>query len=338
MYGKVEHLDIYTIEEKITPLDIFAYYVKNFKNLGENFSSEFRRDNTPSARIYEGGDTYWYKDYGEPGKPLNCYQYVMRKYGLNFNDALRRINFDFNLKIVDGVEPPSMGFLGTSVTKELEKSGTAKKDVYIKKKTKQFSIQELDWWRGFGWNTELLNFYKVVSCSHATVVMDGKSLVFHSSPQNPVYVFDYTGNIRERKMYRPLSPSWKWAASSNISLLIQGYDQLDDTGDILIITSSLKDVGTLRRIGYNAVAASSENTLIKREDVEHLKTRFKILITYLDNDQGGILASEVYSQLYGIKGIRNESKEKDPSDLYKSMNNFDKFKEYVDGKIAKITN
>lgn len=68
---------------------------------------------------------------------------------------------------------------------------------------------------------------------------------------------------------------------------IQGYAQLPENGDLLIITKSLKDVMTLYSLGYTAVSANSENTLIPLKVMNDLKQRFKRVIVFYDNDPSG---------------------------------------------------
>lgn len=338
MFGKVEELTTEAIESKISQLDIFRYYCKPFKELDVNFLSELRKDNSPSARIRYSNGGYWYKDFGEVGRPINCYEYIMRKYGVTFNECLKLINNDFDLKIVPSTAEPSLGYVGVSVSKDTlqQLQHNRKKDIKILKQTKSFSKSELDWWKQYGWTEQLLSFYDVISCQLVVIYINGDEIVFKYNLSNPIYIFDYNGNIRQRKMYRPLSSNWKWFATSYISDIVQGYKQLDKNGDICIITSSLKDVGTLRSIGYNAVAPASENTLLKKEQISDLQKRFDKLVCYLDNDESGIRAAESYKEIFDIPFIFNDGEEKDPSDLYKALGNKQKFTEYVTRKLSQI--
>lgn len=338
MFGEVVELDTVTIESKISQLDIFRYYCKPFTELDVNFLSELRKDNNPSARIRYSNNSYWYKDFGEVGRPINCYEYIMRKYGVTFNECLHLINNDFDLKIVPPTAEPSLGYVGVKVSQETlsQLQVNRKKDIKILKQTKGFSRSELNWWKQFGWTQQLLNFYDVISCQLVVIHINGDEIVFKYNPSDPIYIFDYNKNIKQRKMYRPLSSNWKWFATSHISNIVQGYKQLDKSGNICIITSSLKDVGTLRNIGYNAVAPSSENTLLKKEQINDLQKRFKKLVCYLDNDDSGLKAAESYKEIFDIPFIHNDGKDKDPSDLYSTLCNKQKFKKYVIRKLAQV--
>ena len=68
---------------------------------------------------------------------------------------------------------------------------------------------------------------------------------------------------------------------------LQGYKQLDKTGDILVITKSLKDCACFKGYKINAVAPSSESTFCSEEQIKEFKSRFKHIIVMYDQDKAG---------------------------------------------------
>ena len=72
-------------------------------------------------------------------------------------------------------------------------------------------------------------------------------------------------------------------------------------------------------MGYNVevLAPDSENTMIKPHIIEHLKKKYKKVITLFDNDHAGFEAIKKYKDLYGLHGCAL-SMSKDISDAIKN--------------------
>ena len=101
-------------------------------------------------------------------------------------------------------------------------------------------------------------------------------------------------------------------------------------GDILFITSSLKDCGEFWLLGYNAIAPNNEETLFPESYIEKLKLRWKRIILWFDNDftkkdNTGVRNAKKFSEKYGFEYYYTpDYSEKDPSDYVKTfgINNF----------------
>jgi DNA primase len=61
----------------------------------------------------------------------------------------------------------------------------------------------------------------------------------------------------------------------------------------------------LKGMGYNleVIAPDSENTMIKPHVIEHLKKKYKKVITLFDNDEAGKKAIDTYANAYKIDGF-----------------------------------
>lgn len=110
---------------------------------------------------------------------------------------------------------------------------------------------------------------------------------------------------------------------------IQGYEQLPDTGDLLIITKSLKDVMTLYSLGYTAVSANSENTIIPQQIMKDLNNRFNKILIFYDNDVSGKKGAHLMSETYGASTVEIPMS-------YKSKDISDFIKDYGKEKTIKI--
>ena len=58
-------------------------------------------------------------------------------------------------------------------------------------------------------------------------------------------------------------------------------------------------------MGYNieVVAPDSENVMIKQYIIDHLKKKYKKIITLFDNDKAGLEAVEKYNKIYNLDGF-----------------------------------
>ena len=121
------------------------------------------------------------------------------------------------------------------------------------------------------------------------------------------YMYGYFDKNNEvYKIYQPHSKKHKF---HKVKPYLQGFDQLKFDKPYLIICSSLKDALCLKGMGYNieVLAPDSENTMIKPHVIEHLKRKYKKVITLFDNDEAGKTAVNKYNKLYSEDYYENLS-------------------------------
>lgn len=100
-----------SILEQVTAYDIYRYYIGEDFPLGKVMQSPMpgRRDNNPSFLIGARYGFLYHIDFADSRFRGNCFQFVMQKDMIGYNEALRRINKDFNLNIGDeggiGIKP-----------------------------------------------------------------------------------------------------------------------------------------------------------------------------------------------------------------------------------------
>ena len=121
------------------------------------------------------------------------------------------------------------------------------------------------------------------------------------------------------KIYSPYEEV-KWI-SNTTKKHIQGYNQCAKEGDLCIITSSLKDVMCLFEMGIPAIALQSEMQMPSEETIKELKTRFKKVAVFYDNDfdnvnnPGQTMASKICTKYHLPNIVIPDLYEiKDPSD------------------------
>lgn len=317
MFGARE-LSYKNVFEKISSYDVFKYYIKEFDDVGYKFCSELRQDSSPTCSIFKVGDTLLYKDFGT-GECLNCVHYVQKRYNLEYFEALQVINVDFNLKLGSldySNAKPTLDYYGVhnaSVDVSKIKSRETVIEVQIRKWNKD--VDKRFWKDKYSISVADLKRYNIQPLNY--IWINGSMI----NVDVCTYGY-YLGKEFDRdlwKIYSPYSKSMKW--TSNVPKdIIQGDEQLPETGDKLYITSSLKDVIVLYKLGLSAVAPSSENTAIQVDKIKEYKSRFKELVLFNDNDEPGIDASKTLSKVYGCEYIHIPTayKEKDPSDFVKN--------------------
>lgn len=299
MFRTREELTKENILKYISEEDIFRKYISHNFNLGESFKSPLRDDDdTPSFNVYYNHEQgrVLYKDFGRTSG--SAFTFVMELYHLTFTEALIKINNDFNL-----------GLLPKYITKNLVVTNkptiiaprviVEPKKVVIKlfAYTRSFTQKDLEYWASFGITLPTLKKFNVYAIYK---LFTANYLKWTHSEDNPIYgyYFKKTLNI---KAYRPFAPKGeRWSSDLDSRVDLQGYDQLPETGEILIITKAMKDVMTLYELGYNAVAPTSENSVIPKEKVLELLSRFKIVYSLYDRDKTGVINARKLWKEYGI--------------------------------------
>ena len=266
------------ILSKVSEEAIFKYYlgVTPSKKL---IVSKFRNDNNPTCSFYRKNKYLYLHDFAT-GEFINCFSCVQKLFNISFTEAIKKIADDFGLTKLGPTN--YIAQIANFSTPKLD----TKKETLIEVEVKDFSDSELNWWRSFGVYKKTLQKFQVVSCK--TVFLN-KQIIAQAKDKD--YIFGYYGGIvnkipawriyyPKRKNYRFLS---NWKANH-----IQGYDQLAKTGNLLVITKSLKDVMALWAYKINAIAPTSENLFIPDKMLEELKTRFKRIVVFYDNDLPGV--------------------------------------------------
>lgn len=300
-----DHLHSDVILSKISDYDIFRYYCSNFKELGVKFCSDLREDNKPGVSIVEWKGSLLYKDFAYEEHTFNCFGYVMTKYGLDFVGALQLISQDFGLGLTStDVIPGAKTYSYTKTTRERST---------IRIKSRRWSKADADYWSMFCIPKSLLIRFDVQPIEYFWI----NDTRFHAHSVSYAFCF----NNFQYKIYCPLEEDHKWY--SNVGReTIQGAAQLAQSGEVVFLTSSLKDVMCLRVLDYAAIALQSEMLLPSEETIQNLKARFEEVIVLYDNDfdkeiNAGQQMAEKICRTYGLTNLIIPSyyRSKDISDL-----------------------
>lgn len=283
---------------------IYNFYIKNFV-VGKKMHSPFRYDPGPSffTKYTDEGRLIWY-DFGIDQENYDAIGFVSALFRVGREGAARKIFED----IIDkGIFPPMPEVITSNSLPE----------IVI---TDSLHEWELPFWEQFLISEKTLIFYNVKSLAGR---YKKDKLIWKSSPEEPKYVYLFRGqDVRAKKIYNPYGDKkkkFRWGFHANV---LEGYDQLPDKGDLLVVTSSLKDCMVLYEAGFTAVAPSSETDIsLLLEKKEEFNSRFGRVITLLDNDETGRKFSSMIKEETGWDSVFMKE-DKDPSDSVKRTGDF----------------
>ena len=277
-----------------------------FKKL---YKSPLRVDNHPTCGFYRNSSgELIFHDFAT-NTYLNFIGVVMTKFSCTYGAALQIIASDF--KISNTVTDKHVSIQPHAVIPK--KQGITKIQIEVQ----PFTETELKWWAQYGIDQKILKKFNIYSAKHVFLedVLRAKSDSYNM-------IFGYYGGKQDGKelwrIYFPHRHSYRFLSNWNAKR-IQGIKQLRKTGNLLIITKSLKDVACLYSLGIDAIAPNSETLFIPDTMLEELKLRFKHLLCLYDNDEAGITNMQKIKEKYGINTyyIPLQYGAKDISDYHK---------------------
>lgn len=313
-----EYIDISHIREA----DIAAYYL-GVTSIPCLIASPLRQDRRPSFSLFSNnGEEVGFLDYStrEHGSIIDL---LMRMWNCNFVEAKRRIANDLGDTK-----------LNTSIGKGSYSSRIpirTNSGIDLQCKVREWRDYDIEYWNSYGISIEWLKYADVYPISHKIVIKDDISYAFGADKYAYAYV-EFKEGRTTLKIYQPFNTrGYKWANRHDRSV-ISLWTKVPKEGDRVCICSSLKDALCLwANTGIPALAIQGEGYGMSNTAISELKRRFKQVYICLDNDKVGLedalsLASKtdftnvVLPQFQGGKDI---------SDLYKVLNNKDKFKETI---------
>ena len=297
------------IESKISQETLISNYygVPIKKGL---FCAKHRTDSHPTCCYYKRNGRIYIKDFGSDYHGDWIYV-VKQKFNCNYYDALAIAANDFDIQKIP--------HLNKNKVKISNESLSENKQSIIRVEIRDFQQYELDWWNKFGISLQTLKKFRVFSCKNIWI----NDHIIHLEINNQL-VFGYYGGIKDGieqwKLYWPNNKKYKWLSNRDSSQL-QGARMLPKNGgDLIIIQKSLKDVMLLYEFGIPSVAPNSENIFLSDEKLMKLKSKFKRIIVWYDNDAPGKAYLEKIKKEHPELDyfyIPEDFKEKDFSDFYK---------------------
>lgn len=280
---------------------VFEYYLKCERLCGQDvkMKSLFNpQDKNPSMYVYysKSAGHYRFKDFSanKSGDGVTLVQILFNL--TTRGEAAHKIIEDYNKFVLTNKEDYSL--------REFKVRQKYKVSHF---ETRGWTNLDAKYWTKFHIGSKKLERFKVVPLASykMTKEEDGEIKELNVKGRDYIYGFFRTDGTLY-KIYQPMVKDCKFIG---IKDYIQGTDQLTFTVPYLIICSSLKDLMAFSELGYTnaeAVAPTSENTLIPEHIITAYKMKYKDICTLFDNDKAGIDAMAKYKEKYDIKSVHLE--------------------------------
>ena len=313
-----EYIDISHIREA----DIAAYYL-GVKSIPCLIASPLRQDRKPSFSLFSNnGEEVGFIDYStrEHGSIIDL---LMRIWNCNFIEAKKRIANDMG----DAKLNISIG-KGSYASRIPVRTSSG---IDLQCRVREWRDYDIEYWNSYGISLEWLKYADVYPISHKIVIKDDISYAFGADK----YAYAYVEFKEERttiKIYQPFNTKgFKWANRHDRSV-ISLWTKVPSKGERVCICSSLKDALCLwANTGIPALAIQGEGYGMSNTAVSELKKRFKKVYICLDNDEPGKKDAVHLASKTGFTNVVLPQFEggKDISDLYKVLQNKQKFKQTI---------
>ena len=259
------------LDQKLTGQDI---KIKSIFNPSER---------TPSMCIYFRKDKqkYYYKDFSTD-KGGDCIDLVQQILGIDTRlNTMHKIVRDYNEFVLH-----NNGGYNLQVFKQYNKYKVDRYEV------RQWNTLDKNYWSKYGIGSRMLEHYNIRPLNNYTMFKeeDGIYKILNIEGSNIYGYFKKDGTLV--KIYQPKVQKKKFL---KVKDYIQGSEQLSGN-DFLVIVSSLKDGMCLKKIypTIDFIAPDSENTMIKKEYLDNIKTNYKRCYILFDNDEAGQKATLKY--------------------------------------------
>lgn len=289
-------------------------------------NSPLRVDKHPSFSIYMGSNNHiYYKDFGDSSEKGSLLDLLCKYWNCTFSQCLDKIcAIMIDAKCDDLTVRPT---IKTLTRKDV--SQNTKIQVVVR----PWQDYDIEYWKNYGIELKWLKYAKVSPISYKIITKKdpetGKSkrYIFPADKLAYVYQEKKDGKL-QIKIYQPKNTKgFKWCSSMDGSV-ISLWTRVPETGDRIVICSSLKDALCLScQLGIPAIAPQGEGYNISESACKELRRRYKKVFICFDIDKAGKKDAEALAEKTGfINVVPDLGKQKDLSDYYKSLKNKEEFK------------
>lgn len=304
------------ILSKVTEADILSYYL-GVTEVPTIINSPLRQDRRPSFGLYStDGKRIFYTDLSTRDRG-GLFDLLGHMWGCGYKEVLTRINEDIP-KFCGGAN------IHSYTPCAVRSTSSYNKDTDLQCKVRDWRDYDIEYWASYGITLEWLKYAEVYPISHKIIIKDGHRYVFRADKYAYAYVEHKEGKVT-LKIYQPFNKAgYKW--SSNIDRSVWGlWTKIPKYGTNLIISSSVKDcLNIMCNFKIPSICLQGEGYLPKPHIMEELKSRYKNIIVFFDNDftnpnNPGHNDAKKLSEEYNLKMVEIPKKyeSKDPSDLFK---------------------
>jgi hypothetical protein len=312
--------DLENIYSKVSDLDILHHYF-GITHVPCMINSPLRRDNNPSLSFYskDGIEVLWTDFSTKEGGDII---HLMAKYwGESYADTVKHLWED--LPKITNIS----GYTQLSKKRYIVK----KTNVILKCKVREWKDYDLEFWNSFGISKKWLEYADVYPISHKIIIKNDEKFVFSADKYAYAYV-EFKDKKTTLKIYQPFNTKgFKWSNNHDRSV-ISLWTKVPANGLMICICASLKDALCLwANTGIPSIAVQGEGYSMSDTAINELKRRYKNVYILFDNDEAGLIDGEKLSESTGFINVvlPRINNSKDISDLYKSLENKEQFKELM---------
>lgn len=297
---------------------LFSFYFGETISLHNKYTNPLRADKTPDCTFFYGDNDLVFRDWARK-KTYTVFDFVCEKFGLTYEEALRKIILDHN------IVPPKLSskdkFLLDIKAKEIAQSNKLKKinkiqdliPVFSKDLTKHFEyFNTFD----FSFDIKLFKKFKIYGIDNYYMKFPEKTINIPAKELGFIYFFD--SELKEKQVYLPFADKkYKFRQIIKSTIIGQSFLREDE---YVIVTKSYKDFVILQICGFNACCILSENYKPNMMDLTTLrKFGKKRIFTLFDNDNTGHLAGEEWKTKFKSIPILLSEEMKDAYKHYKTF-------------------
>lgn len=282
-------------DDILSLIDDYALYcaVLGYEPMpGKKYQSPVRQreneDLHPSFSLFAKGPVLCWFDHG-----LNRQGDVFTLIGMlnGMTDRIEILRFTRD-KIISGAFIRTEGDIPT-FSEEVEST--------VKVKSRAFTRRELEWYAAMNIQPNIMKLF-----NHTAI-----DCYWRNGEIRYCNEFAFAYRIGERyQIYQPRkNKEFKFRNNWDVNC-VPGWAQLPPTGDLCVITKSIKDIECLHSFGYPAIGPRGEWKVIPDKFLRSLETRFKRIIILFDNDGKHNGDLYPYPQVF----VPISSGKKDPTD------------------------
>jgi hypothetical protein len=281
------------ILERITQEEIMDKYYPGDVILEQKVTNAMRKDRNPDCSFHYSSGKLLFIDFAYKQYNGDCWKIAILNTKIDFPEILYKIDSDFELNL----QPKGFHQKTKPIKYKIE-------PIIVEKEFNKIEYEAMDWtkfdikyWGDRGISLSTLKYFNVETCHRVWLSKSKEIFTYH--PRDPIYKY----LIRDpdiMEIYRPYGTKKVKFRSNCPKNILQGWYQLPETGDILIITKAYKDIMNFYEMGYPAVSFNGESTFPDLKIFEMLKKRFKKIVVVYDNDKPGITAAKRINEVYGL--------------------------------------
>lgn len=286
---------VYSLEDRITPTYIFQRipqeqmfkkYLGFYPGLEVKFCSPFRTDRNPSCTLTYLNGKLVLRDWS-----LNTYydifDVVQKLNKVNFPKAVDMVATDFGLKEGEHSEP----ILPAPET--IRRKSKPVFDVQVQ----PFTDTDIAYLEQFGITPQIASRFNTFSVKRFFI---NEKHVYDYSQYDPAIGYYFGLNSRGNQKWKVYSYYSSHSRFMCNTSRINGWIQLPENGELVVITKSMKDVMTLARFSIPAVALQGESIEPQKWMIDELQRRFGHVVSLYDFDRAGAHMAWILRHKYDI--------------------------------------